>query len=212
MNRQIRLGGTWTPTVGWLVGINVACFLLQNFNPLFTAWLALVPGEVWPYRVYTLLTYAFLHGSVGHIFFNMLTLYFFGGDLDLFLGRRRFLTLYLGSALAGGLAGLLLPSNAIVVGASGALYGLLVAYAVYFPQTEVLLWFLLPMKMWVLVSIWVGISLFYSVFGTGGGVAHLAHLGGAVFGLAYTLRLWRPLPMIKDLQYRWRRRHFKRIQ
>ena len=66
----------------------------------------------------------------------------------------------------------------MVIGASGALYGLLVAYAVYFPQTEVLLWFILPMKMWVLVSLWVGISLFYSVFGSGGGIAHLAHLGG----------------------------------
>jgi membrane associated rhomboid family serine protease len=212
MNRQIRLGGTWTPTVGWLVGLNVGCFLLQNFNPLVTYWLALVPGEVWPYRVYTLLTYAFLHGGVGHILFNMLTLYFFGGDLDMFLGRRRFLTLYLGSALAGGLAALLLPPESIVVGASGALYGLLVAYAVYFPQTEVLLWFILPMKMWVLVSLWVGISVFYSVFGSGGGVAHLAHLGGAVFGLVYTLRLWRPWPALKDLQYRWRRRRFKRIQ
>jgi membrane associated rhomboid family serine protease len=212
MNRQIRLGGTWTPTIGWLIAANVALFLAQAFNPLVTAWLGLVPGAVWPYRLHTLLTYAFLHGSVGHIFFNMLTLYFFGGDLDLFLGRRRFLTLYLGSALAGGLAALLLPANTLVIGASGAIYGLLVAYAVYFPQTEVLLWFVLPMKMWVLVTLWVGISFFYSVFGTGGGIAHLAHLGGAVFGLAYTLRLWRPLPVIKDLRYRWRRRRFKRIQ
>ena len=64
-----------------------------------------------PTALYTLLTYAFLHGCVGHIFFNMLTLYFFGGDLDMFLGRRRFLTLYLGSALAGGLAALLLPAQ-----------------------------------------------------------------------------------------------------
>jgi membrane associated rhomboid family serine protease len=212
MNRQIRLGGTWTPTIGWLIGANVALFLAQAFNPLVTAWLGLVPGAVWPYRLHTLLTYAFLHGSVGHIFFNMLTLYFFGGDLDLFLGRKRFLTLYFGSALAGGVAALLLPANTMIIGASGAIYGLLVAYAVYFPQTEVLLWFVLPMKMWVLVALWVGISLFYSVFGAGGSIAHLAHLGGAVFGLAYTLRLWRPIPVIKDLRYRWRRRRFKRIQ
>ena len=212
MSRQIRLGGTWTPTIGWLVGINVGVFLLQNFNPLVTGWLGLVPGDVWPYRLYTLLTYAFLHGTVGHVFFNMLTLYFFGGDLDLFLGRRRFLTLYIGSALSGGLAALLLPHNALVIGASGAVYGLLAAYAVYFPHTQVLLWFVLPIRMWVLVTLWIGISLFYSVFGAGGGIAHLAHLGGAAFGLAYTLRLWKPMPFFKDLQYRWRRRRFKRIQ
>ncbi len=213
MNRQIRLGGTWTPTIGWLIGINVGVFLLQNFNPMVTEVFGLVPEQVWPGRLYTLITYAFLHGGVGHIFFNMLTLYFFGGDLDLFLGRRRFLILYFGSALAGGIAAVLfLRGPVVVIGASGALFGLLAAYAVYFPHTEVLLWFLLPLKMWVLVSLWIGISLFYSVFGSGGGIAYLAHLGGAVFGLAYTLRVWKPGPLLKDLQYRWRRRRFKRIQ
>jgi len=213
VHRQIRFGGTWTTTIGWLVGVNVGVFLLQNFNPLVTELFGLVPGNVWPMRVYTLVTYAFLHGGVGHIFFNMLTLYFFGGDLDILLGHRRFTILYFGSAIAGGVAAaLFLKGPIIVIGASGALYGLLVAYALYFPDTEVLFWFVLPVKIWVLVTVWIGISLFYSVVGQGGGIAHLAHLGGAVFGAAYVLRVWRVRQFWTDLRYRWRRRRFRRIQ
>lgn len=213
MQRQIRFGGTWTAAIGWLIGINVGVFLLQSFNPLVTEVFGLIPGHVWPMRLYTLITYAFLHGGVGHILFNMLTLYFFGGDLDLFLGRRRFLVLYFGSALTGGLAAaLFLKGPVIVIGASGALYGLLAAYALYFPNTEVLLWFVLPIKIWVLVTVWIGISLFYSVVGQANGIAHLAHLGGAVFAIAYVLRVWRVKPLWADLRYRWRRRRFRRIQ
>ncbi len=213
MQRQIRFGGTWTKTVGWLIGINVGVFLLQNFFPPLTVQLGLVPGHVFPFRIYTLVTYAFLHGGFWHIFWNMLTLYFFAGDLDLFLGRRRFLTLYFGSAVTGGLtAALLLHGPMVVIGASGAIYGVLVAYALYFPNTEVLLWFVLPIKIWVLVVIWIGITLFFSFFNaTGGGIAHLAHLGGIIFAFLYVGRFWRwrPQSFIKELKYRWRRRRFK---
>jgi membrane associated rhomboid family serine protease len=216
--RQMRFGGTWTKTIGWLIGINVASFVAQVFYPPVTDLLGLIPGDVFPYRAYTLITYAFLHGGVSHLLFNMLTLFFFGGDLDLFLGRTRFLALYFGSALAGGLASELFLGGAshgptVVVGASGALYGLLAAYALYFPQTEVLLWFVLPMKIWVLVVVWVGISLLLSITSpSAGGVAHLAHLGGAVFAFLYVKRVWRLGALLKELKYRWRRRRFRRIQ
>jgi membrane associated rhomboid family serine protease len=214
MERRIRFGGTWTATVGALIGANVAVFVLQAVYPPLTGMLGLIPGHVLPDRLHTILTYSFLHGGVGHIFFNMLTLYFFGGDLDLFLGRRRFLILYFGSALAGGVAAaLFLRGPVLIIGASGAVYGVLTAYALYFPRTEVLLWFLLPMKIWVLVLIWVGISLFFSLTDpSGGGIAHLAHLGGAVFAFFYVTRFWRPGGMFRDLRYRWRRRRFKTIQ
>lgn len=219
MSRQIRFGGTFTTTLGVLIGLNVALFLVQLLYPPTTVLLGLVPGHVFPYRPYTLLTYSFLHGGFGHLFFNMLTLFFFGGDLEVFLGRTRFLVLYLGSALAGGLASELFvrgPGGApvLVVGASGAIYGLLAAYALYFPQTEVLLWFVLPMKIWVLVLIWVGISLVFSVSSapSGGGIAHLAHLGGAVFAFLYVKRVWRLGELAREVKYRWRRRRFRRIQ
>jgi membrane associated rhomboid family serine protease len=222
--RQIRLGGTWTKTIGWLIGINVVLFVAQvvshDKGPFdLTQLLGLIPGDVFPYRVYTLITYAFLHGGVSHLLFNMVTLFFFGGDLDLFLGRIRFLVLYFGSALTGGLASeLFLRGNfsgrpTLVIGASGALYGLLAAYALYFPQTEVLLWFVVPMKIWVLVLIWVGVSLLFSIASpSAGGVAHLAHLGGAVFAFLYVKRVWRIGALVKELKYQWRRRRFRRIQ
>lgn len=218
MVQRMRFGGTFTVTVGVLIGLNVALFLVQSILPQTTVALGLIPGHVYPYRLYTLITYAFLHGGFGHLFFNMLTLYFFGGDLDVFLGRARFLVLYFGSALAGGVAAELFvrgPGGApvLVVGASGAIYGLLAAYALYFPHTEVLLWFLLPMKIWVLVLIWVGISLVFSISNpAAGGIAHLAHLGGAAFALLYVKRVWRVGDLVRDLKYRWRRRRFRRIQ
>jgi membrane associated rhomboid family serine protease len=216
--RQIRFGGTFTATIGALIGLNVALFLAQLFFPQTTVALGLIPGHVFPYRLYTLITYSFLHGGFGHLFFNMLTLYFFGGDLDLFLGRTRFLILYFGSALAGGLASELFvrgPAGApvLVVGASGAVYGLLAAYALYFPHTEVLLWFILPIKIWILVLIWVGISLVFSIANSpSDGIAHLAHLGGAAFAFLYVKRVWRIGDFARELKYRWRRRRFRRIQ
>ncbi len=210
---RIGLAGRWTPTLAWIVALNVACFLLQAALPPFTGMLALVPGRVWPDHLHTLLTYAFLHGGVGHLFFNMLTLYFFAGDLELFMGTRRFLTLYFGSALFGGMAAaLFLEGPVLLVGASGAVYGVLTAYALYFPSTEVLLWFLLPVKIWALVLVWILLSLFYSVFGSSDGIAHLAHLGGAVFALLYILEPWNPRGALRDFAYRWRRRRFRRIQ
>ena len=213
MQPRIRLAGTMTKTVAWLMGTNVLLFLLQQVWGGVTFYLALFPGRVFPYFPHTLLSYSFLHASLGHLLFNMLTLYFFGGDLDLFLGRRRFLTLYAGAAVFGGAAcAALFPRGHVVVGASGALYGVLTAYALYFPKTEVLLWFLLPVQIRYLVIVWVGISLFYSVFGSTDGVAHLAHLGGAVFAFLYVQKIWRVSGLISDIKYRWKRRKFRRIQ
>lgn len=209
---QIRFGGRLTRTTGTIACLCAALFVAQVAFPGLVPLLGLAPGHV-ARAPWTLLTYAFLHGSLGHILFNLLTLYFFGGDLDLFLGRRRFLLLYLGGALTGGVvAALFLPPGTLVIGASGALYALLAAYALYFPETEVLLWFVLPIKIRILVGAWIGVSLFYSVFGSGDGVAHLAHLGGAAFAVLFVYRAWRPAALLKDLRYRWRRRKFTRIQ
>jgi len=225
MQTQYRFGGTLTATIKWLLILNVALFLLQNIFLKFvggpfarvdwvTYFLGLFTGRVLPWYPHTLLTYSFLHGGLWHLFFNMLILYFFGGNLDLFLGRRRFLILYLGSALAGGVAAAgFLPSGAhIVIGASAAVYGVLTAYAVYFPRTEVLVWFLFPIRVRVLVLIVLGISLFYSVFQAQDGVAHLAHLGGILFAFLYVYRVWRVRELAGEIKHRLRRRRFKRIK
>lgn len=220
-NYQVRLGGTWTRTIGTLIGVNVAIFLLQSFSPgpfpngldNLSLMFGLIPGHVFPDRIYTLLTYAFLHGGPMHLFFNMLTLYFFGGDLQLFMGLKRFLILYFGAALSGGILGAFMPhSNVVIIGASGALFGILAAYAVYFPQTKVLLFFIIPIKIWVLVLGFMALSVYFIAVGGGGNVAHLAHLGGAIFGLLYVGRFWRIRALASDLKYKWRRRRFRRIQ
>lgn len=219
---QVRLGGTWTKTVAWLVGIQVALFLVQAFSPgpfpgspdRLSALFGITPGEVFPSRIYTLLTYAFLHDphGIGHLLFNMLTLYFFGGDLQLFLGLRRFWVLYLGSALAGGLAAAFMPPGSLIIGASGAIFGLMAAFAVYFPRTQLLFFFIFPIPVRVAVAVLAALSVFFLAMGSGGDVAHLAHLGGGLFGLVFALRLWNFSKFISDLKYRWRRRHFRRIQ
>jgi len=217
---QVRIGGSWTKTIGALVAVNVVLFLAQAFAPGFppgspdrlSLLLGLMPGDVFPGRAYTLLTYAFLHGGPYHLLFNMLTLYMFGGDLQLFMGTRRFLVLYFGAALAGGLAGALMPPGALIVGASGALFGLLAAYAVYFPHTRVLVFFVIPVKIWLLVVVFMALSVYFIAVGGGGQIAHLAHLGGGLFGLLYVTRAWRMGRLISDLKYRWRRRHFRRVQ
>ena len=202
MRPQIRLLGTLTPTIGWILGLNVTVFVAQNAYPPLTLLLGLVPGRILT-APWTLLTYAFLHASVGHLLFNMLLLYFFGGDLDKFLGRARFLVLYLGGALSGGAAAALFispgPPVTVVLGASAALYALLTAFYFYFPETEILIWFVLPMKLRVVLLVLLAVSLFYSVFGSTDGVAHLAHLGGMAFAFLYVFRAWR-------------RRRFTRIQ
>ncbi len=220
-NYQVRLGGTWTRTIGTLIGVNVAIFLLQSFSPgpfpngpdNLSLMFGLIPGHVFPGRIYTLLTYAFLNGGPMHLLFNMLTLYFFGGDLQLFMGLKRFLILYFGAALSGGILGAFMPkSNVVIIGASGALFGILAAYAVYFPQTKVLLFFIIPIKIWVLVLGFMALSVYFIAVGGGGNVAHLAHLGGAIFGLLYVGRFWHIRSLVSDLKYKWRRRRFRRIQ
>jgi membrane associated rhomboid family serine protease len=194
------------------LGLNVTVFVAQNAFPPLTPLLGLVPGRTL-IAPWTLLTYAFLHASVGHLLFNMLLLYFFGGDLDKFLGRARFLILYLGGALTGGAAAaLFLPPGTVVLGASAALYALLTAFYFYFPETEILVWFVLPVKLRVVLLVLLAVSLFYSVFGSTDGVAHLAHLGGMAFAFLYVFRAWRPAALIRDMKYRWRRRRFTRIQ
>lgn len=217
---QVRMAGSWTKTIGALVAVNVVVFLAQAFSPGFppgspdrlSMMFGLLTGDVYPGRIYTLLTYAFLHGGPFHLLFNMLTLYMFGGDLQLFMGTRRFLVLYFGAALAGGLAGSFMPAGSLIIGASGALFGLLAAYALYFPQTRVLLFFVIPAKIWVVVVLFMGLSVYFIAVGGGGQIAHLAHLGGGLFGLLYVKRLWRLGSLVSDLKYRWRRRHFRRIQ
>lgn len=139
---------------------------------------------------WTLLTYQFLHApGFGHIFFNMLALYFFGPRLEERMGARAFLTLYLGAGVFGAVLSAMLAPNSYMVGASAAVYGVVAAFAVVWPFERVYLWFVLPVPIWALAIFMVVFSLQSSVVGVDDGIAHFAHLGGLIFGGAY-LKYW----------------------
>ena len=185
-----------------LIAANVAVYLLQTAQPGLV-----VPFALWPlgasaasngqvsFELWQLLTYGFLHGSFVHLLFNMFALYMFGGALEQVVGPRRYTAYYLVSVLAAAVTQLLVMALAReiypTVGASGGVFGLLLAYAIYFPHNRV--YFLLvpfPIKARVFVFIYAAIELFLGVTGTQSGVAHFAHLGGLVGG-ALMLAWWR---------------------
>jgi hypothetical protein len=130
------------------------------------------------------LTYMFVHANFWHLLFNMLGLLFFGPVLEDRWGSREFIKFYLICGFAGGLFSLIFPYQAII-GASAAIYGVLVAFAMYWPDNPIYIWGIFPIKAKWLVSFMVAISVFYTLSGGQGGVAHLAHLGGALAAFVY---------------------------
>ena len=181
-----------TRVVGQLLLFNVLAYVLTTGNPVLYGQLALVP-ELILVRPWTLLTYMFLHDprGLGHIFFNMLGLFFFGPRLELRLGSRHFLGLYLVSGLIGALVHILyvfLPigggAGIPMVGASGAVFGVFFAYARFWPRDKILLFFVIPVEIRTAVIGFTVLSLFQG-FGAVGNVAHFAHLGGFLGGWLY---------------------------
>jgi membrane associated rhomboid family serine protease len=186
------------PITQALLLVNVALFCLDTF---LRAWL--VPlFALWPigqgFMPWQVVSYAFLHGGFGHLFFNMLGLWMFGAELERLWGGRRYLQFYFASVLTAaaaqlaiaGLTGSIYPT----VGASGGLFGLLLAYGMTFPnRTIVPLIPPIPMKAKVFVALYGGLELLLGVTGTQSGVAHFAHLGGMLGGYLM-IRYWRRQP------------------
>ena len=179
-----------TPWVGQLLVANIIVFLGQMALPPLTGYLALVPGLLLQ-RPWTLITYMFLHGGVWHLAFNMIALYFFGPRLEARLGSKRFLGLYFASGIAGALLSFLLgftPFASLyvpIVGASGAIFGVLFAFAKYWPHERIYIWALFPLEARVFVIGITVLSLYFGFTGTASGVAHFAHLGGFAGGWAF---------------------------
>jgi len=172
-----------TPWVSRLIFANVGVFLLTTFAPTVVLPMALVPAFI-PSRPWTLLTYMFLHAGFGHLLFNMLGLYFFGPRVESRLGGRRFLGLYLTSGLVGALLSLATP-YARIVGASGAVFGVMLGFARYWPREPIYLWGVFPVEARVLVVVTTVLALWGAFSRATGGIAHLAHLGGYVGGFVY---------------------------
>lgn len=173
-----------TRWVARLLYANVAAFVLTNFlDPGVTNLLVLRPVLI-TLRPWTLVTYMFLHGGVMHLLFNMLGLFFFGPRLEARLGARHFLGLYFASGIAGALLSLITPHTAIV-GASGAVFGVLLGFAMYWPREQIYIWGVLPVQARVLVVVMTALSLWAAFSGAQAGVAHFAHLGGFAGGFLY---------------------------
>jgi membrane associated rhomboid family serine protease len=183
------------PTTQSLIGINVIAFALQMmlggaiFNEL----------ALWPigtdFAPWQVLSYGFLHGSLMHLLFNMFGLYMFGSDVERVLGQRRFLVYYLTCIVSAAIAQLIVTammgSQHPTVGASGGVFGLLLAFGMMFPRrTVVLLIPPIPMPAWLFVTLYGVIELYLGITGTASGVAHFAHLGGMVGGYVM-IRYWR---------------------
>ncbi len=182
-------------TVKQLIIINVALFVLIHLLPQFP-WLALlglVPQDVFAgLRIWQLFTYMFVHLGLWHLALNMLMLWFFGPAIERAWGRRQFLFYYfftgVGAALCSWISAFRSPLP--VVGASGAIFGLLVAYAMMFPETVILLFFIFPMKIRHAVLVLAGINLLGALSQPYAGIAYFAHLGGGLCGYLYLKNEW----------------------
>ncbi len=201
------------PVIKWLLIGNVAIWVLTDLflapfvvdgvriggaGGVITYFFALWPVGVnfWPWQIFT---YMFMHGGFGHLFFNMLALWMFGMELENTWGSRKFLTYYLACGVGGAVANLLvspwLGQTAPTVGASGAVFGALIAFGLLFPDRPILLYFLVPVRAKFFVAGYIALELLYGVMGTADGIAHFAHLGGAAVGFVYTLVITGKIPL-----------------
>ena len=189
-----------------IIAINVAVYALMALTPLsrLYAYLALtVRGFVYYHCFWQPLTYMFLHSGISHLFFNMLALLFFGLAVEKTVGSKEFVLMYV---LSGTLCGILSLAvyyvcgvRVALVGASGAIYAILLAYAVIFPRSRIFIWGIIPVPAPILVLAYAVIELANQFYGAGG-VAHLTHLAGfAVAWLYFRIRMGiRPLQVWKD--------------
>lgn len=206
-SRPTFFGGfsVFPPVIKALLISNVAIWLFVDFllypftiagtqiggsGGLISYYFALWPlgANFWPWQ---LLTYMFMHGGFLHLFFNMLALWMFGMELENTWGSRKFAVYYLLCGLGAGLSNLIIApmvgQGAPTVGASGAVFGVLIAFGMMFPDRPIYIYFLLPIKAKYFIAVYIGMELYYGVTGLTDGVAHFAHLGGAAVGFVYML-------------------------
>ncbi len=183
------------PGTQTLIGLNVIAYAVNAFlnNALFGNF------ALWPFgpqfAPWQILTYGFLHGGLTHLLFNMFGLYMFGSDIENVWGQRRFVIYYLTCVVTAALAQLavtwLTGSFYPTVGASGGLFGILLAFGMMFPRRVVVLLIPpIPLPAWLFVTLYGLIELYFGITGTATGVAHFAHLGGMVGGY-FMIQYWR---------------------
>jgi len=184
---------------------NIAIFVVQQL----TGYLLIGPFALWPlpsprfpnapsFEIWQLLTYGFLHGGLVHLFFNMYALFLFGSDVERLLGPRRYLTYYLVCVIGAAIAQTVVTASMDqpprpTVGASGGVFGVLLAFGMAFPNRKLMLLFPpVPMPAWLFVTLYGLLELYLGVTSSGQGIAHFAHLGGMAAGYALLVYWRRP--------------------
>ena len=197
INRQGNFLGAIPQVTRVILILNVILFIVDLATRyIVREFLALYSFNTGAFQPYQLVSHMFLHGSFGHIFFNMFGLYMFGKILESVLGSKRFFLLYFLSGLGAALLQLLIyqlqGSPAIMIGASGAIFGILAAFAMMFPNVELMIIFLpIPIKAKYIVPIYAVLELFFGIANfSKDNIAHFAHLGGAVVGFIL-IKIWK---------------------
>jgi membrane associated rhomboid family serine protease len=206
-------GGGLPKGVKYLLITNVGIFLAQFLlgNKLIYVF-GLTPVLVKEGYLWQVFTYMFLHGGFFHIFFNMFALFIFGQDIERAWGTKEFIKYYFITGTGAGIISFLLSFNSMVptIGASGAIFGLLVAFALMYPDRYIYLYFLFPIKAKYLVIFFGVLELFASFRYTGDGVGHFAHLGGMAVGYLYLKGDWRIknfFRFITNIPARWKEKY-----
>jgi membrane associated rhomboid family serine protease len=173
-----------------LIGVNIAVFLLQRLVPHLTLMLAMTPVLALRGCLWQFVTYMFAHANFNHILFNMLALFVFGSRTEQYMGSKEFLAYYFFTGILAGFFSFIVflftgAATVQLLGASGAIFAVQLAYAAFFPDSRIYIWGILPVRAPLLVIIFSAIELFSMLFGVANGVAHLTHIAGFGFGWLY---------------------------
>ena len=214
--RAIVFGGPLSPGVRTILFATTGVFVFQLLSEFLAQTrlerlFGLVPYDVTHHLfLWQCVTYLFLHGGFFHILFNMLALWMFGTELEWLWGTPRFVRFYFVTGVGAALCSTIVSPNSTIpiIGASGAIYGLLAAYGLLFPDRILLLYLVIPIKAKYFVLLLGAIAFWFSLTSGGGGVAHVAHLGGMLFGWLYLrgFQSWRGFRIpVREWRERWRR-------
>jgi membrane associated rhomboid family serine protease len=213
---QVMLGGRVTPGIKALMIANGAVFVVQMLalrvggaaiEPIFGLQPELVIQKFW---VWQLVTYMFLHstGWIFHVVLNMAMLWMFGAEVERAWGTPAFLRYYFVCGIGAALTTCAMFPHSLTIGASGAVFGVMLAYALMFPNRQILFWYIFPMRAVSFMLICAAIEL-TELLWMQDGIAHIAHLGGMLFGYLYLKRAWRIGPFLSELHWKLRRRRFR---